>query len=199
MKSYIITKKPQQLDWAQIPTLNIDTCLWLADAGVKATAKLCYDSEAIYVHMEAQEANIRAEESGENGMPCLDSCLEFFFCPIPGNKNYINIEMNPNCCMYLGIGKDRYDLIRLLPNEENILSAKAEKTESGWKLDYAIPNAFLRRFFPEFKAESGAMICGNFYKCGDETVQPHYYSWNPVELVDPDFHRSEFFGKLYFE
>ena len=43
------------------------------------------------------------------------------------------------------------------------------------------------------------MICGNFYKCGDETVQPHYYSWNPVELVDPDFHRSEFFGKLYFE
>ena len=84
-------------------------------------------------------------------------------------------------------------------SDRGVPSAKAEKTESGWELNYAIPAAFLRRFFPEFRAESGAMICGNFYKCGDETVQPHYYSWNPVELVDPDFHRSEFFGKLYFE
>ena len=199
MKSYIITRKPEQLDWEKVPALNIDTCLWVPDAGISAQAQLCYDADAIYVRLRAKEANIRAEETGVTGSPYLDSCLEFFFCPDPQNKTYFNIECNPNCCMYLGIGTDRYDLIRLLLPGENPLDTAAARTEDGWQVTYRIPVSFIRRFFPEFKAESGAMMRGNFYKCGDLTPQEHYYSWNPVELVKPDFHCSEFFGKLYFE
>ncbi len=199
MKSYIITKKNEQLDWDKVPALQLDACLWLPDAGISAQAQLCYDAEAIYVRLSAKEANVRAEVTDVTGAPCDDSCLEFFFCPMPENNTYMNIEFNPNCCMYLGIGTNRYDLIRLLPEKENLLNAAATRTADGWEITYRIDTAFLQRFFPEFKAESGAMMRGNFYKCGDYTVQEHYYSWNPVELVDPEFHCSEFFGKLYFE
>ena len=43
------------------------------------------------------------------------------------------------------------------------------------------------------------MMRGNFYKCGDYTVKEHYFAWNPVECENPDFHLSQWFGKLYFE
>lgn len=199
MKSYIITKKNEVLDWNKVPALNIDTCLWLPDAGVSAQAQLCYDEEAIYVHFNVKEANIRAEETGDIGRPCEDSCVEFFFCPTLDNPYYFNIEMNPNRCIYLGIGSNRHDLCRMIQHDKNPLAAEVTMTEDGWQLAYRIPVAFIQRFFPEFKAESGAMMRGNFYKCGDSTVQPHYYSWNPVETVNPDFHQSAYYGKLYFE
>lgn len=41
-----------------------------------------------------------------------------------------------------------------------------------------------------------ASIKANFYKCGDETSVPHYVSWSPIEVENPDFHRPEFFGEL---
>ena len=103
MKSYIITKKNGELDWNKVPALSIDSCLWLADAGITAQARLCYDAEAIYVHFDAKEAQIRAEETGDVGMPCLDSCLEFFFRPTE-RMDYFNIEMNPNKLLFLGFG-----------------------------------------------------------------------------------------------
>ena len=39
---------------------------------------------------------------------------------------------------------------------------------------------------------------GNFYKC-DESLHPHFGSWNPIEAPAPDFHRPECFGKLMLE
>lgn len=37
---------------------------------------------------------------------------------------------------------------------------------------------------------------GNFYKCGDATVQPHYLAWNPVTSETPAFHRPWEFGEI---
>jgi hypothetical protein len=42
-------------------------------------------------------------------------------------------------------------------------------------------------------------IKANFYKCGDELQTPHFLSWNPIEIDQPDFHRPDFFGTLEFE
>ena len=198
MKTYVITRKEGQLAWENVPELAIDTCQWLAPAPVQAFAQLCYDENTIYVRLRAVEPNIRAQEQGETGMPCEDSCLEFFFCPVADNRTYFNIEFNPNCCMYLGIGTDRYDLIRLLPHG-NLLAPEAKCTADGWEITYQIPAAFVQRFFPEFRLVSGGMLRGNFYKCGDSTVQPHYYAWNPIEGEQADFHLSQYFGKLYLE
>lgn len=199
MKTYLITKTQGTPDWNEVPHLDIDHCQWNYWADVSAKAQLCYDEDNIYVRLTAREAEIRAEGQGQTAMPCLDSCLEFFFCPLPESKTYFNIEMNPNCAMYLGIGTDRYDLIRLLLPDGGNLDAQASRTEDGWFVSYRIPVSFIQRFFPEFKVESGTMMRGNFYKCGDETAKPHYFAWNPIEGDKPDFHLSQWFGKLYFE
>ena len=197
MKTYVISKKPEVLDWNEIPALYMDTCLWNSPGQVEPKAQLCYDEEAIYVKLSTKEAHIRAEEAGEFGMPCLDSCLEFFFCPVLESNTYFNIEFNPNGCLFLGIGNDRYDLIRLVTVEPDPLKAEPKRTEEGWEITFRIPAAFIRRFFPNFELISGGMLRGNFYKCGDKTVQPHYYCWNPITQEKPDFHLFQFFGKLY--
>ena len=40
-------------------------------------------------------------------------------------------------------------------------------------------------------------ILGNFYKCADETMNPHFVSWSPIDLPEPNFHCPEFFGEIY--
>ena len=198
MKTYTIVKKPEVLDWSKIPAASIDTCQWGYWADVTSQAQLCYDEAYIYVRLSAVEANIRAQEQTQTGMPCEDSCLEFFFCPLADNKAYFNIEMNPNGVMYLGIGTDRYDLIRLLLPENGNLEAVTNRTADGWEVTYRVPAALICRFFPGFAIRSGGKIRGNFYKCGDKTEKMHYFAWNPVECENPDFHLSQWFGELYF-
>ena len=39
-------------------------------------------------------------------------------------------------------------------------------------------------------------ILGNFYKCADETMNPHFVSWSPIDLPEPNFHCPEFFGEM---
>jgi hypothetical protein len=34
--------------------------------------------------------------------------------------------------------------------------------------------------------------------CADATSHPHWLSWSPANLSEPDFHRPEFFGTLVF-
>ena len=50
----------------------------------------------------------------------------------------------------------------------------------------------IRRFFADIEFPWKA----NFYKCGDETLHPHFGCWNPVVAEEPNFHLPEFFGTL---
>ena len=150
------------------------------------------------MRLTAREENIRAEVQEQTGMPCQDSCLEFFFSPMDGDLTYLNFEMNPNCVLYLGIGTDRYNGIRLLLPEQISLDARTERIADGWVLTYRIPASLLRRFFPAFTMAPGVKMRGNFYKCGDKTQTAHYFAWNPVQCEKPDFHRPEWFGEFVF-
>ena len=198
MKTYVISKKPEVLDWNEIPALSIDTCQWNYSGQVEPKAQLCYDEEAIYVKLSTKEAHIRAEEVGEFGMPCLDSCLEFFFCPVLDSNTYFNIEFNPNGCLYLGFGNQPGDLVRLIPEHPPIIP-EVRRTEDGWMVTYAIPYHFIRQFFPAFRPVSGGCIRANCYKCGDLTPNPHFLVWNPVDPEREAFHVPELFGLMRFE
>ena len=191
MKEYEVRRTGSEL-----PVLEIGEHLWLEPAPVRAFAQMSYDDEALRVTLWAQEPNIRAEENGPLGFPCLDSCLEFFFSPMEGDSRYFNIEVNPNGCVYLGFGIDRYLLVRLLPEEFDPLKIETERTPDGWRAHYQVPYSFIRHFFPEFRAEPGKTMRANFYKCGDKTVQPHFISWNRVDQEQPDFHVPQHFGLL---
>lgn len=197
MREYTIARVTGKPDFSAIEPLQIDTLLWSPEVPITASAKLCYDDAGIHVQLSAQEPNIRAEEHGPLGFPCQDSCLEFFFCPIEGDDRYLSIECNPNGCLYLGFCNTGRRIVRLLPDEVKAITPVIERTEGGWSVTYTVPADYVRLFFPAFELKSGVSLRANCYKCGDLTVQEHYMSWNPVEVVDPDFHVPEFFGLMH--
>lgn len=199
MKTYTIIKKPTNFDWSKIPKALIDIHLQEEPVDISATAQLCYDEHSLYVRLAAKEKNIRAVEQGPLGAPCEDSCLEFFFCPIEGDNRYFNIEYNPNGCVYWGIASNIDDLIRLIPEFGTPFSPNIEMTSNGWNITYEVSFEFIRRFFPNFNPAPGTKMYGNFYKCGDLTVQEHYLCWNQITANPVSFHRPCDFGLLEFK
>lgn len=195
MREYTITKITGQPDWDAIPRLDMDHLLWTPEVPITASAKICYDDSALHVRLEAKEPFIRAEHTSPTGMPCEDSCLEFFFAPIAGDSRYINIEFNPNAAMYLGTGTGPQDLLRLLPENPCFLPEVA-RFDGGWQITYQVPFGFIRQLFPDFGPRGS--IRANCYKCGDLTPQPHFLAWNPVDSETPNFHRSQDFGIMHF-
>jgi len=199
MRSYTIVRRSASGDWSNVPVLPIDNPLKFHDiTHIQAQAQICYDDEALYVRMQAVEADIRAELTGPLDEICEDSCLEFFFCPMEGDSRYFNLEVNPNCAVYLGVGSNVHDLLRLIPEEPTVLP-RAERTEDGWFIEYAFPHEFVRRIFPDYAPAPGKSMRANCYKCGNLTVKTHYFAWQPV----PDeggftFHCPEHFGIMHF-
>ena len=197
MRSYRVLKTKGKPDWDKLKKAPIDRLAWTDYIDITAYAQLAYGEDRLYVHLHADEKDIRAEGFGELDAPCLDSCLEFFFSPSDSEPRYINIEMNPNLCLYFGIGTGRNNLVRmLLPGGAQALNAECEKSSGSWDLYYELPFSLIRLFFPNFAPEG--RLRANFYKCGDLTKQEHYLSWNRVECEKPDFHRPEYFGELIF-
>ena len=200
MRTYEI-RKMKVGGWADIPMLEIDNAYFETPDHIKAYAQIAYDDEAILVHLSTKERVIRAVETGPLGSPCEDSCLEFFFCPNENDMRYFNIEFNMNGCVYLGIGSNVKDLVRLFPEEKfnDIFTPDIRKAADGWEIFYRVPYTLIRRFFPDFKVYEGKEIRANCYKCADLSEPPHYLSWNPIVGEPFTFHKSACFGKMIFE
>ena len=145
MNSYRITRVEGAFDWEKIPVLTLDHILWLPDQGVEACGQFCYDEDSLYVHLQAVESDIRAENTEPLSPVCQDSCLEFFFRP-EGEERYFNFEINPNGCLYIGFGHDRSDstalwredMKELFFEKDGLFPSPAEISLSCSCPDYAI-------------------------------------------------------------
>ncbi|MBR7063206.1 MAG: carbohydrate-binding family 9-like protein [Clostridia bacterium] len=168
-------------------------------------AEVCYDDSALYVRMRAYETDIIASRRAFGEPVCRDSCLEFFFAPVPGSNAYFNFEVNPLATMYVGFSPSgTREGSRLLPDpdirDNAFFSASARFIPGGWEVSYAIPYAFIRRYAPEYKTpQSGEILRCNFYTCCDDAKEPYYSVWHTVDAPAPDYHRPESFGALVFE
>ena len=198
MKEYTITRCNGLPDWNTVPAAQMDYLLNTAPLPISAQAQVCYDDTALYVRLSAVEEHIRAELTGLLDEICEDSCLEFFFSPMAGDKRYFNIECNPNGALFLGFGPNVDELVRLIPEVPSIVP-QTKRTDDGWETVYSIPYRFIRMFCPEFAPVSGYTTRANFYKCGDKTPQPHYLCWNPVPKQRCSFHNPDQFGIVHFE
>lgn len=197
MKSYELTRIFEKPDWSTIPAVTIDQYLWSDVRSITASAQVAWDGQALYVRLQAKEQNIRREYTGEFDPVYEDSCLEFFFCPDEKDQRYFNFEINPNGAMYVGFGGMRDQRCRLHhPEFKRIFRVQPFDTEDGWGVELRIPVSFIQIYAPEFQLQPGKVIRGNFFKCGDETPQPHFMSWNRVESENPDFHQPDYFGQL---
>lgn len=200
LMSYTVSRVEGEPDWEAIPQLDIDHQQWLEPVDIAAHAQLCYSDDAFYVRMWAEEAEIRAEYPATDLLANTyeDSCLEFFLSPVSGDSRYLNFEFNPNGAVGAQIGTTKTDRTRLVRTDDPY-QASAVRTADGWEISYRVPFDFIRSFYPDFTVESGMELRGNFYKCGNLTVQKHYLSWNPIESDTPNFHMPEYFGVLVLE
>ena len=193
MKQYQVLYK-KEADWNGVPYAEISEGEPVP--GISSKAQLLWNEDGFFVRLQAEEPAIRRKETGPLGMPCEDSCLEFFFAPCPGDRRYFNLEFNPNTCLYLGMGSGIDDLTRLIPDAPVDFRPEVLFTDTGWEITYQVPFSFVRRFFPDFKPYPGLRLRANFYKCGDLTEPPHYFSWNPITVTPVSFHRPNDFGEI---
>lgn len=200
VRSYVVARIDGEPDWSAAPVLDIDNQQWLDPVDISAHAQLCYGDDAFYVRMWAEEADIRAEYPADDLLADTyeDSCLEFFLSPVAGDTRYLNFEFNPNCAVGAQIGTEKANRTRLVRTDD-VYAASSARTEDGWEITYKLPFDFIRQFYPDFTAESGDVLRGNFYKCGNLTASKHYLSWNPIDSDTPNFHVPECFGELVLE
>lgn len=166
----------------------------------KATVQVGCRGDLLMLRFEVTEEKIQAHASETHGRVWEDSCVEFFFEPVP-NEGYYNLEFNA-----LGISKMAFGFSRegrvnlpLWLTDQVRLSSRIERlpgAEPKWTLTAIIPaKIFHHHHIPEF---IGSKARGNFYKCGDLLPTPHFLSWKRIETPEPDFHQPKFFGDILF-
>lgn len=128
-----------------------------------------------------------------------DSCVEFFISFDKG-RSYYNLEWNAIGTCLIAHGKV-FDDRDLLPSELiRAIGVGMGKTSlpagPGWSLTLYIPTAIF--IHDRYSSLSGVRATANFYKCGDDCLNPHYLAWNNIPTPFPDFHQPRFFGNLLF-
>lgn len=168
--------------------------------------RIAHSNNQIWLKFYVTEDHILAERTETNSATHRDSCVEFFIDP-EQNGNYYNFEFNCIGTTHLAYGPDRKERTFIdaekIEREIQVVSSLgaapfAEKNgRQSWEMTVVIPASLFTHNpvieFENLKAKA------NFYKCGDDTEEPHYLSWNPVGTERPDFHQPAFFGNLIFE
>lgn len=168
----------------------------------QTSAKLVYvKGKGFLCQMESEETNLRAKVTEIDGDTYLDSCLEFFinFDPKSGDE-YLNLEGNPIGTLHCKFGKDRH--VRKPLSDYGCYTRpdiKVLHPEKGWGLEFFISIETIRALYHRDLFIKGDVLRGNFFKCGDLTIHPHFGMWNKIELAEIDFHRPDFFGQFVID
>ncbi len=191
-KTNIIDPDINSTEWQKAITGHITVNRWKDYAPAPETSfKMLRGPEGISVMMHTKETGLRCECTTENGDVYKDSCMEFFIKPDVHDTRYMNFEFNPKGVLHLGLrtgrkSKEQIDIDR------KIFRIASLAKEGDWTLKFYIPDSFLLEYFDKISP-----VCkGNFYKCGDCTDHAHFGAWSEVETDTPDFHVSDFFGKI---
>ena len=160
-------------------------------------------NDALFIDFFVRGNYLRAVNYKNNTPVSEDSCVEFFM-QIPGSKEYWNFEFNCIGTANVSHREKRENPTRLTDQEIAMIERYAscgnrpfEEMEGvfAWNLTVKIPFKLVgldKDNLPEY-------LLANFYKCGSKTGLPHYLSWSPIDTPKPDFHRPEFFGKMYIK
>lgn len=195
-------------NWECVPPASIDLNPWRAGGPLPpAEARVVFSGESIRVRMRAWERPIRVAAHACNGLVWEDSCVEFFFNPMPSaDRRYLNFEVNAEGVMLLGFGADRHDRKQLDfdPGRFRISADVPPNGAAAWDkpfytVQFEIPLAFLEERYGALEFKPGTVMAGNFQKCGETTANPHFGVWNPILTEQPDFHQPDYFGRLILE
>ncbi len=203
----------EEPEFSTVPRAELDTFPWGCSYRPSTHAHVLALPQAFAVRMVTDDQDVKAEVRELNGPVYTDNCMEFFLMPDPvHSKEYINFEFNGLGTLFISIGTNRFDRRNLeIENHKDLFQVKTEvyasqenengemSTQRGWSLEYQIPYAFIREYFPKFQLRDGLSMRANFFKCGEECSNIHYGCWSPIDLPAPDFHSPDYFGILTVE
>jgi len=167
--------------------------------------KIAHCQGKILLKYFVKEESVLAKVSKINGSVHKDSCVEFFITTEPEGP-YYNFEFNCIGTPHVAVGHSRKDrqpidpqILELIETKASLGSQPFEEKTGGqqWELMLVIPpECFVKDKNLELK---GLKARANFYKCADDTVKPHFVTWNPIGTENPDYHQPKYFGEVIFE
>lgn len=195
---------PSLLDSLHVAFQPIATVNWPDEYPYcpEAAFRMAWCPEGLLLHYRVEEQSVRARYADDGGKVWTDACVECFIRNADSDT-YYNIECNCIGTLLAASGDSRHGRV---PVASELRSAVLRWASLGnepfeerceptvWEVALVIP-ASLFVAYP-IRLEAGAVLRANFYKCGDELSVPHFLSWNPIEVSQPDFHRPEYFGEL---
>ncbi len=162
-----------------------------------------HDNETLFLLYRVYGERIKAAFTQDFDPVWKDSCVEFF-SQRDGEKVYRNIECNILGAILFSERENRNSSKNLIEDATAICRQTQIKHKyegytqtADWIAFLQIPKQVIG--FKKEERLSKQILKANFYKCGDETPEPHYLSWNKIDLPKPDFHVPQFFGILQFE
>ncbi len=197
--SYIIKQLAGKPDWDSIEPISISQYNWGGDYRPKAEAKLCYvTGEGFFLRISCEEENPKAVYTQANDPVYKDSCLEMFlnFKPQEQGTGYINFEGNANGAILCCYGTSRHNRKKVVELGAEHPAAIPFQSNGLWGYELYVPLSLIQAVYGDASFAKGDMLKGNFFKCGDETENPHYGSWTKIDTPSPDYHLPEFFGTL---
>lgn len=198
---------PALLDANNVEFERIACVNWQEDYPYAPQVKfrIAHTGTGILVHYHVEEESVRAVAAADNGHVWEDSCCEFFSA-LPNDEGYYNMECNAAGTLLIAYGAGREQRETAAPEVLEGVDRWAslgrspfeEQTDNtSWDLALVIP---VQTYFKhQLNTTDGLRLRANFYKCGDALRTPHFLSWSPITIAQPDFHRSDFFGELVFE
>ncbi len=201
---YHIARVSGEPQWANLPQAAIATCPWGSEYRPDTWAQIAYDpAKGFWVRMLTRESDPKAVYTQPDDPVCKDSCLEAFidFAPsaaadAPG---YLNLEANAKGTYLLGLGQQRHGRVRVRSLGCALPTLTPIAGEGCWGWQALLPMDMIASIYGVTEFAPGTQLCGNFYRCGDETAIPHYCVWNHIVAAGPDYHRPECFGTLVVE
>lgn len=214
------TAHPPSLDaqwdeasWSRAETLDVQHFRSESSAHRPRTlARLLHSPEGISGIFRVEDRFVRCLRTEYNSEVWKDSCVEFFAQPKSG-RSYFNFEFNcggAHLCSHI-VNPERTpegfkEFTRIPPEIGRTVRVRSslpklvdtEITDPlTWTLRFFIPFALFEHLVGPLGDVGGQTWRGNFFKCGDETSQPHWAAWSPVDELN--FHLPRCFGEIKFE
>lgn len=168
----------------------------------KVSFQIARSNSKLFIKYSLETPSVKAIYKCDDSPVHLDSCVEFFM-KLSNSSEYMNFEFN--CIGACDVARRKSRQIKTSITKEEYISIQRYSTfpfetfpeKEGnffWQLLVIIPLEIMGLDGENLPDK----IEGNFYVCGDETFQPYFVSWSPINTSVPDFHRPEFFGEIHF-
>lgn len=190
---------------AELPVENIDSFHWEKPGYSRPNSffsVFAVEGRGYYAKMWSFEKDVRSECRHRDDPVYTDSCLEFFFMPVEGDRRYMNFEMNPNGVFLCEIGEKRGG--RKLISSVTELSPEVmpftveSDGESAWGVTAFLSDEFVSAVYGKPHRAGEGIAFGNFYKCADLSASPHFGAHFPVSSEALGFHNPDCFGRIIF-